>query len=188
MALSRQRAVFASILGLSLVGLAVDRFVLDGGPGTPPSELLVAPAEAAAKAVGALLGSATSSPAPAAPAVSREAAAIADLAKTLRGLGVDQDVLASLPESFGHEPPPVAAAVVEAPAPVQVGEPPLVTAVLSGSTPRAIVGGKPVRVGSTVEGWQVVHVGAGRVVFERDGVRAERNVSRVPALASLAPE
>lgn len=180
MALGKQRTICAAILGLALVALGVDRFVLGGGsPGESPSDLLVASKETVARvaeAAGSLLG-ARSEPAP---SVSKEAAVVADLANTLRQLGVDRAVLDGLPESFAVALPKPVEAVVAAPVRAPIGEPPLVSAVLLGASPRILAAGKSFGLGAEIDGWTVVHVAKGRVVFERDGRSAERTVGRVP--------
>lgn len=178
MALSNQRKVSVAALGLAVVGFAVDRLVLSepaAGPAASSADLLVAPA-----------ASGTTASAKAAPEVPREQARMAELAKTLRELGVDAPVLASLPESFDVAIPVAATPEAVAPPPVPVGEPPVVTAVLTGQQPRAIAGGKSIAVGGQVDGWKVLFVGQGRVVFERNGQRVERLVHRGPTIASLS--
>jgi hypothetical protein len=186
MPLSKQRTISLAVLGLALVGLGVDRFVLGTGaaPKSVAEELLVASTGAVTKVADAVASLVSGPALPNAP-VSREAAAVADLAKSLRALGVDRSVLNQLPESFTKPEREAKVEVAVVPT-VPIGEPPLVTAVLVGQTPRAIAGGKALRVGSEVDGWRIAHVARGRVIFERDGMRVERQVSRVPALETMA--
>jgi hypothetical protein len=184
MGLTRERTLYVSIFGLAVVGFGVDRFVLSSPDGAAKaSDLLVASTEAAARLAGISVGQGGTG-STAAPTVSPEAVMAADLARSLRELGMDGSMLASLPESFAVAmPTPVEVAADDAattPEPVDVGEPPIVTAVLSGARPRAIAGGKPIVVGSAIDGWDVVFVGNARVVFERNGVQLERRVHRLP--------
>ena len=188
MGLGKQRTIYVSVLGLAMVGFGVDRFVLGTGADVPTkaSDLLVASGKAA-EALAGTVGSLISDEKRDAPSVSRETVMVADLARSLRELGVDNSMLAELPETFAvakprSEPAPVAASVAP------IGEPPLVTAILHGGSSRAIAGGKSVAVGSAVEGWDVVFVGSGRVVFERDGHRFERKVHRPPAMQAMLGE
>jgi hypothetical protein len=188
MGLGKQRTVYVSVLGLAMVGLCVDRFVLGSGADAPTraSDLLVASGKAAETLAGTV-GSLLSGERKDAPSVSPETVMVADLARSLRELGVDNSMLASLPETFALAKPKAEPAPVAAPV-APIGEPPLVTAILHGGSSRAIAGGKSVAVGSEVGGWDVVFVGNGRVVFERDGHRFERKVHRPPAMQAMLGE
>lgn len=182
MALSSQRAVALSVLGLALVGLAVDRLVLsdDAAPAVADNLLI----EPAATTVAPAQGSGGASP-PAVSDVPKEQARMAELARSLRELGVENGFLAALPESFDVAQPRPEAPVAVAPTSVPIGEPPAVTAILTGARPKVIAAGKSVGVGSQVDGWRVVAVREGRVTFERDGQQADRIVRR-PTLESIA--
>jgi hypothetical protein len=185
-ALSTQRAVSLSILGLAIAGLCVDRMLLSGEATTPEpaaADLLVATESGSSRPE---TPSVEGQREPV-PTVSREAARMAELSNTLRTMGVASESLQVLPEAFDVARPVVAERTVEAALPPPpLADPPMVTAVLSGMLPQAIAGGRAVAIGDLVDGWRVVDLGPGRVLFEQDGRRFERVVAQ-PDLGAFAP-
>jgi hypothetical protein len=171
MAGSRQRIVYVGLLALALVGLGVDKFVLSGSVTGPQSSFAAAPA--ALQAGDDLLIAKTAAAAPA-PAVPKEDVAMGDLARRLAQLGPVQASPVTLPEAFSRAL--VRPTERREPQPVAVVDPPKVSAVLLGSRPAVVAGGKPLVLGADVEGWKVIAIESEAVTFERDGVRASRQV------------
>ena len=189
--LSTQRAVSLSILGLAIAGLCVDRLLLAEGGAEAEGEAADLLVVSATNAPSSPSSAAAASPAAAtretAPSVSPEAARMAELSHALRGIRIDQGTLETLPEAFDVARPVVAQQpLVAAPPPPPMSDPPAVSAVLSGTLPQAIAGGRAVAIGDRVDGWTIVALGAGRVLFEQDGRRVERLVPQ-PDLAAFAP-
>ncbi len=187
-ALSAQRAISLSILGLAIAGLCVDRMLLGGGAdaaAAAAADDLLVTAETAPPEVSAAAESGTREPPP---TVSREAARMAELAHALRGIGIAPEVLHGLPEAFDVARPVVVERTTESapPPPPPMADPPMVSAVLSGSLPQAIAGGRAVSIGDRIDGWLVVDLTPGRVLFEQHGRRVERVVPQ-PDLAAFAP-
>lgn len=168
MAGSRQRIVYVGLLAVALVGLAVDKFVLQGSVTGPKASFADAPAAAAESD---LLIAKAAAPVPVVP---KEDAAMGQLARRLEQLRSADVAQPTLAEAFSRAVVRPSEPIEERPA---VGpDPPKVSAVLLGSRPAVVAGGKPLVLGADVGGWTVIAIESESVTFERDGVRASQHV------------
>ena len=185
-----QRTVYAAALGLALVSLVVDRLFLGGASG---------PADAAASTSAApgAPGSATAATAAVAPvAASLDAGEMLadrlDLIARSHALLLDDvhDAFRAAPDWY--PPQRAAQGTTDNTAPATVETFPIrhrLMAVLQGDggVDRAIVDGRPVRVGQIVDGFRLLNVTTRSALFERDGQTVELQIAE-PAVPGAAPQ
>jgi hypothetical protein len=175
MVLSRKAKVYLGVLPLAVVALLVDRLVLDGGkPG--PEQASAAPMAARPTKPSALQPAPVAAvPAPAPPAPSPP---LGRLAALMRGRQIDpqhvRDAFAPAPSWLPPAPEPPAPKAPEPKKLPDFQDRHELTAVIMGPQgARAIVDGKCLAVGQTLDGMKLISIGRKTAVFAGGGVRAE---------------
>ncbi|MFO0083347.1 MAG: hypothetical protein ACK55O_12145 [Phycisphaerales bacterium] len=176
MRLNRQRTISLSVLGVALLGLGVDRFVLNSGAPAVAAAAVEAPVAAAG-------GAPEAGPAAARPAAARTRTTTASGGTTpatldLAGLAARLDALSFAPaERDAFTPPAGWVAATPASEPVSP-TPPSISAAMSGVG--AIVDGEFRSVGSVVAGWTIERVEGGLVtLIDPSGQRVQRSAEPI---------
>jgi hypothetical protein len=178
--LNRQRTISLSVLGVALLGLGVDRFLLGG---TGPASAAAAPTAASTHA-GHTRPAASGTPGTSnAPPPSRAGAATsrargAQVTLDLSGLADRLDALDFAPAPRDAFTPP-ASWITAAPVGTQASpNPPSISAAMSGVG--AIVDGEFHSVGSVIAGWTLLSIEGGTVtLLDPSGQRVQRTAEPV---------
>jgi hypothetical protein len=195
MTLTRKHKLYVGLVGLALAAFLVDRFVLSESGPAPAAASVRPPTVPAAIIAGAPApGDAKAAPEAAAPRPS-VAARLAALEEVVR---FEPDLLrdAFVPPASWLPATPEPKVIAEAPPEEKAvddrfGETHrLSSLMLAADGGIAIVNGKAVRVGGTLDGYTLTAVQPGSAVFERDGRTVElrlRQDSAAPTAQSPAP-